>query len=79
MNEKMTEVRKLAAEVFNASLEQVPPDARFGSVPGWDSLGHMRLLMLLEERYRITISEERIRAFLSLRAIAEYLGGGEKG
>ncbi len=43
-------VRRTIVKSFRISDENDPAEFRMGSLPGWDSLGHMRLVSELEER-----------------------------
>lgn len=68
------EIRRLAAEVLRLPEAEVHDSLSFGDIPQWDSLGHMDLLMALEERYEVELNEDVIADLLSLDAICQYLG-----
>jgi acyl carrier protein len=73
-NELVTsQVQTLLAEVFEVPLEQVTPELAFGDLPQWDSLGHMDLMVRLEERFDMEISTETIAELVSVPAICDYL------
>jgi acyl carrier protein len=73
-NELVTsQVQTLLAEVFEVPFEQVTPELAFGDLPQWDSLGHMDLMMRLEERFGVDISTETIAELVSVPAICDYL------
>jgi acyl carrier protein len=42
--------RNLVAEALGQPISEIPETATIGYVPGWDSLGHMRILLLIERR-----------------------------
>jgi citrate synthase len=67
------EVRRLVAEVLHVPIEQVRDGLSFGDIPEWDSLGHMDLLMTLEERYGIPLDEELIARLISIEAICREI------
>jgi citrate synthase len=67
------EVRSLLAEVFEVSIDQVPPDTAFGDLPTWDSLGHMNLLAGLEDRFGLEINPDLIVELISIPAITAHL------
>ena len=67
------EIRRLAAEVLRLPEAEVHGALSFGDIPQWDSLGHMDLLMALEERYKVELNEDLIANLLSLEAICQYL------
>jgi acyl carrier protein len=66
-------VRTLLAEAL-----QVPPDAvtgglSFGDLPEWDSMGHMEVMILLEERFGVEINADTIADLTGVEAICTYL------
>ncbi len=69
-------VRQLLAETFDLPLEEIPGNLAFGDLPQWDSMGHMNIIMALEERFGIEASAETISALTSVEAICKALGGG---
>jgi acyl carrier protein len=73
-NNLMTgQVQTLLAEVFEVPVDQVTPTLEFGDLPQWDSLGHMDLMVRLEERFGVEISTETIAELVSVPAISAYL------
>ncbi|MGH7286356.1 MAG: acyl carrier protein, partial [Polyangiaceae bacterium] len=50
-DDKHDRVRKVIAETFRVPAENVPADAAMGSVAGWDSMGHMQLVVALEKEF----------------------------
>lgn len=71
------EVRRLIAEVLHLDLARVPEALSFGDVPEWDSLGHMDLLMTLENRYGVSLNEERIARLVSIDAICREIADNQ--
>ncbi len=71
--ELLENVRALLAEAFSLPKEEIPPDLAFGGVKQWDSMGHMGVMLLLEERFGVPIDAEVIAALTSVPAICEYL------
>ncbi len=66
-------VRSLLADAFQVSLAEITSDLAFGDLPQWDSMGHMDLMLRLEEAYGIEINAESIAGLVSLPAILEKL------
>lgn len=75
--ELLESVRALLAEAFNLPKEQISPDLAFGGIQQWDSMGHMGVMLLLEERFGVPIDADLIAALTSVSAICEYLGKRE--
>jgi citrate synthase len=66
-------VRALIGEALTLPADRVTDGLSFGDVSEWDSLGHMNLLMALEERYGIPLDEDMIARLVSVQAICAYL------
>ena len=47
--------RQLLASVLEMEAADIADDAGIGQLAGWDSLGHMRLIMAIESRYGATV------------------------
>lgn len=67
------QVIALLAETFGVPAESIPPDLALGRIPQWDSMGHMGLMMALEERFGVQVNADTIGALTSLPAILAHL------
>jgi citrate synthase len=73
-NEAVVErVRNLLAEALSLSLEKITPALAFGDVKEWDSMGHMSIMMLLEEKLGIEIDADAIGTLTSIPDICAYI------
>ena len=59
----------LAAGIFGVTTAQVR-EAQYGSIPQWDSVNHLRLVMEAEERFGVSFPLERIP---DLHTISDFL------
>jgi citrate synthase len=66
-------VQKLLAEALQVSDDQVNADLAFGDLPQWDSMGHMEVMLSLEEQFGIEINADIITTLTSVPAISSYL------
>jgi acyl carrier protein len=66
-------VRILLADVFQVEPDEVTPQLAFGDLPQWDSLGHMDVMMRLEEQFGVEINTDTIAELVSIPAICEYI------
>lgn len=66
-------VRALLADVFQVPPEEVTSELAFGDLPQWDSLGHMDVMMRLEEQFGVEINTDTIAELVSVPAICEYI------
>jgi acyl carrier protein len=64
-------VRAVIARLFSLSAEQAQGDLRMGNPPGWDSIGHMELLVAIENEFGIRFPTHRIAALVTVESIAE--------
>ena len=66
-------IQALLVEALHITEAQVAPDLAFGDLPQWDSIGHMEVLILLEQRYDVEINADTIATLTSIPAISVYL------
>lgn len=66
-------VQALLADVFAVPQQEISPELQFGDLPEWDSLGHMDLMMRLEEEYGLEVTADRIAELVSVPAILAHL------
>jgi acyl carrier protein len=71
-------VRQCVASVFTLNTDMISLESTFETIPNWDSLGHLRLIMAVEEAFSIRFTTEEIPTLLSVRllcdTVAKYLG-----
>jgi acyl carrier protein len=72
-NRSLEKLRALMADAFQVPLDEITPSLAFGDLPQWDSMGHMELILRLEEAYGIEVSAESISELVSLPAILKKL------
>jgi acyl carrier protein len=71
-------VRALLAEVFQIPPDEITPELAFGDLPQWDSLGHMDVMMRLEEQFGVEINTDTIAELVSIPAICEYISASNQ-
>ncbi|MFX0135183.1 MAG: acyl carrier protein [Candidatus Hodarchaeota archaeon] len=54
-------------------VEDLSEDSSYGSVPYWDSLKHMNLILALEEEFDVSFTDEEISRISSIRDMIEIL------
>jgi acyl carrier protein len=67
--------RGLLAEAIGCSLAEIGADASIETMPVWDSLAHMRIVLALEDKLGRELGPEEIIAIVSLADIARILDG----
>lgn len=66
-------IREALALALQVPIETISDDLAFGDLPQWDSMGHMEVMMRLEEFFGIEINADTIAALTSITAIRQYL------
>jgi acyl carrier protein len=66
-------VVRVTSQVLNLPAEVITEESSPRTVEGWDSLGHMNLMLALEEEFGVQFSDERIMQLLSVGAIVQAL------
>lgn len=66
-------VRAILAKVFELDESSIGDDFGPQTVEKWDSAGHMRLIMALEEAFDVMFEDDDVEALVSVAAIAEKL------
>jgi acyl carrier protein len=66
----LAEVVANALRVDPAALND---DLEFNSIPEWDSVNHVALILSLEEAYGLTISDEQIVTLTRYGTIREFI------
>ena len=69
----MDDFLAFAAEVLGVDASALAPATAYGSIPEWDSVMHLRLVMETEARYGSSIPLEAIPALRTLADFAPYL------
>ena len=67
------EIFELISDLFNVDLQEVSLDSSPDTVPAWDSLGHMRLMAAIEERFGLTLSPEEQVDMLTVDLVVEIV------
>jgi len=67
------QIQGLISEAFQVPSDLVTPELAFGDLPQWDSLGHMEVMLRLEEQYGIEIDTDTIAELISVQEICQHL------
>jgi acyl carrier protein len=66
-------VRTVFADVFQIARDQVKPESSPDTIPNWDSLQHLNLVLALEQEFNIQFTPEEIEQLLSVELVAALL------
>ncbi|MBI5523056.1 MAG: acyl carrier protein [Desulfarculus sp.] len=67
------DIKQVMAQVFRLPADQIPDTAKINNLLNWDSLGHIQLMLALEDRFGLRISAENILKLQTLEAIEQFL------
>lgn len=63
------EVRRLAADILKQPLESIHADSTRDTLPAWDSMAHVNLVLALEQQFDIQFLPEEILEMLSIELV----------
>lgn len=66
-------VIEVLSAVMKIDRNEIIEKSSIDTVPNWDSISHMNLVMALEEEFELTFSEEQILEMLSVEIIIEII------
>ena len=66
-------VEALIASTLNIPVEQVTDESDMSTLQNWDSLGHINLVLAIEETYGIIVDEDAVLELTSVRAIRDFV------
>jgi len=80
----MSDDNDIVADAFRAAFSlgenfTVSDDLAFEGIPGWDSVGHMKLVMEIETRIGTTLDIDEIIAMDSVKAIKDLVAQKKAG
>jgi acyl carrier protein len=67
----LDDIRQTVAEVFLIEVQQVSAESSPESIPAWDSVGHLNLVLTLEQKFGVRFDPDQIPQLTSVQAIAE--------
>ncbi|MEZ8650950.1 citrate/2-methylcitrate synthase [Vibrio splendidus] len=75
MGAKSQELAEFVASELGILVEDVKPTLSYQSIPQWDSIKHVTLMLALEQQYSINIDEERTMDLTEYRNIERFIVG----
>jgi acyl carrier protein len=67
------ELREICVRVFTLPSSEDAEDAAYRQIPGWDSVGHMRLVQEIEQQFGVLLDPEDVIDMESFVAVCEVL------
>jgi acyl carrier protein len=70
---------RLVADALDRPHGDIAPDGSIHTIPAWDSLGHVRILLALEEAIGQPLSSDTIATLAGVADIAAILADNDVG
>jgi acyl carrier protein len=71
--EAFDSVRELIALAFGVPRETVTPQTAQADIPAWDSVGHLNLMLMLEDQFKVRLDVSDMVTLTSVEAILDWL------
>mgnify|MGYP004009013449 FL=1 len=71
------DAKAFLADIFEVPIDNIPEDASLDTYDRWDSLGHMRIILHLEEIVGSTLNTEDMLNIIDLTNIQKLLNTRE--
>lgn len=66
-------IKNVMAAVFNLEVADIPDNCSYGSFDRWDSLGHMNLVIAIEEEFNIRFNDDEVPDMLNISLIHNFV------
>jgi acyl carrier protein len=76
--EHLSEARSILARALNVTTETIGDRATIDELENWDSLGHMRLVLEIEQHLRRELSPMEILELASLADVQDLLVSSDR-
>jgi acyl carrier protein len=68
-------IKEIMASVFKCEKSDIDENSSPDTIEKWDSLGHMNLVVALEEEFGVVFSEDETVEMLNFKLVEETLKG----
>ena len=72
-------IKKIMSDLWAVPVENIPEDASFNDYIYWDSVGHVSLMVALQEQFDIEIDYEVLIKFVSVGEIINGISSKRSG
>lgn len=66
-------VREVVADTLQIPEDQVREDSTADSLPSWDSLNHLNIMLAIEQHFEITLPPEEMERMTAIKTIAAVI------
>jgi len=73
MDDIQTNVKKIMSRVLKLPVEEITEDSSSETIPNWDSLAHLNLVLAFEEEFKVSFSTDEILRMMSFQNIVDLI------
>ncbi|MEE9213018.1 MAG: acyl carrier protein [Phycisphaeraceae bacterium] len=66
-------VQQTLADVFGVDVTTITDESSPDTLEQWDSMGHMNLVLALEQRFRVSFTPEEFAELNSVKTITQWV------
>lgn len=75
--DNFSKIRQLMVDVFQIPENDISMDTKQDDLISWDSVGHLNLMLTVEQEFGVALEVEDLSRLTSVAAILEYLNTNE--
>ena len=75
--DRLNGARRVLAEALEVPLDQIAADASIETLEAWDSLGHVKVVMRIEDRIGRTLEAEEIVSLFDIDSVAKLIAAAQ--
>ena len=68
-------IREIMSDIFGISVEEINSDSSMDTISSWDSLGHLQLIIKLEDDFTVSFSELETLSMTNFKSIEKIISG----
>lgn len=68
-----TRVYRIISDLFNVPAENLTPSSSAKTIEAWDSIGHLNLVLALEEEFGLRFSPDQVDSMTDVDSILQNL------
>jgi citrate synthase len=73
MSKLELDLRNIFKNIFKLNLRKINKKTNYKNTKNWDSLSHVKLIMAIESKFKISIDPDQSINFISFDEILRYL------
>jgi len=73
MSKLESDLRYVFKNIFKLNLRKINKKTNYKNTKNWDSLNHVKLIMAIESKFKISIDPDQSINFISFDQILKYL------